>query len=325
MPKKTKPQGDIPYVVPGSVDPDAYEATPIEQKRARRQWAKQNQEYILQELARGRSLEDLGIRDVKEMGRSMYRMLAQRGEQGFQDPNWTYDWNSGMKMNHATSDVNARNRWIPIEPNEYAERDAQQAFGTGPDAWIRRLQADSQNQLNTWAQQNAVKGGVLRRDEHGLYMTGDAGERYDFDNFGNLIDANTGQIIGDQYGMGTDLLSQGRGYKSPWGTTAAIPGTGHPDSPTATSGPTTHPALPSPTGTPVNTARQKPVTPFYASPTANRSAWGNGGVSARPTNPLRLNPQPQQPMQPTVRMQPQTVMQRPQRRTAYGSYGIFQK
>lgn len=331
MPKKNKPQGDIPYVVPGSVDPDAYEATPIEQKRARRKWAKENQEYIIQELSRGKSLADLGIHDIKEMGQSMYRMLAQRGEQGFQDPNWTYDWARGMKMNHATSDVNARGRWVPIEPNEIAERQAQQAFGTGPDAWIRRLQSDSQAQLSRWADQNAIKGGALRRDQHGLYMIGDNGQRLDFDAYGNLIDANTGQVIGDQYGMGTDLISQAGGYKSPYGTMGAAPKPGPADSPTATSGtPWGPPPVAGPTGTPPgvsNLARNAPTTPpgnvappYQAPVNTARSAWGTGGgVSVRPQSPVRM----QQPMTRQQPMQPQTMMNRPQRRTAYGSYGVY--
>lgn len=309
MPKYKKPEGDIPYVVPGSVDPDAYEATSKEQKKARRAWAKQNQQYVIQQLASGKTLADLGITDEKEGGRSMYRMLAMRGNQGFQDPNFTYDWATGMKRNHATSNVNGRG-WVPIEPREMQEYQAQQAFGTGPDAWVKRLQSDSQNQLRTWAQQNAVKGGGLRQDESGrFYMMGDNDQRLDFDAYGNLIDANSGRIIGDQYGMGTDLMSQARGYTSPYGKAATSPPK-YADSPSATQGVVPAPQNTAPIGGGVPQTPQAPAA-RQSTTTPMRSAWGaGGGVPVKPIKPAA-------PARTFQAQQPQ------QRKTAYGTYGVF--
>lgn len=324
MPKKNKPQGDIPYVVPGSVDPDAYEATDKETKKARRKWARENQAWILQELSRGKSLADLGITDEKEGGRSMYRMLGMRGEQGFQNPNFTYDWSTGMKRDHATSNVNGRG-WVPITAEERAEYEAQRQFGTGPDAWVKRLQAQSQAQLRTWAAQNATKGGSLRQDEQGrFYMSGDNGERIDFDAYGNLIDANTGSIIGDQYGMGTDLLSQARGYKSPYAMPGATPATPtYADSPSASNGPGT---TPTPTNVPpTNNAPIAPMkTPLNTG--MSRSAWGSGqgGISVAPSAAIR-KPTPIAAQQSTMRPQPIRAQVQPKQRqvNAYGSYGVF--
>jgi hypothetical protein len=328
MPKKVKPGGDIPYVVPGSVDPEGYEATPKAQKIARRQWAKQNQEYVLQELARGKSLADLGITDEKEGGRAMYRMLGMRGQQGFQDPNYEYDFNSGQKRNIATSDVHGHG-WVPIEPREMQEYQAQQQFGTGPDAWIKRLQNDSQNQLRTWAQQNAVKGGGLRQDESGrFYMSGDNGQRLDFDAYGNLIDANTGQVIGDQYGMGTDLIGQAKGYTSPYGTAGAAVNPKYPDQSSATNTPPIH----GPTGTPGGVTTGPTVPPVRLPPhpvstmsAPTNSAWGSGGgvPVSRPQAVKPMNQMGQRPYtNPSNSYSP--TGQKPPRRSAYGSqYGVF--
>lgn len=169
---------------------------------------------------RGGNFEDLGIRDVKEQGRARYRRLGMHNL----DRSFSYDWDNGVKYNIATSDDNEYMKPIPLTPDDYREHEEILKYGDSPEGYFRRLQDAQRSQMNTWAAQNEVKGGVLRRDAHGLYMEGNNGERIDFDQYGNLIDANSGQIIGGQYGDKSDLLSQASGYKSPWSLPVAAPG-----------------------------------------------------------------------------------------------------
>ncbi len=188
---------------------------------------------------RGGNFNDLGIKNVKEEGQARYRRLGMHNL----DRSYSYDPEKGVKYNIATSDDNLYMKPVPMTADDYAEFDAIKQYGNTPEGFFRRMQDSTRNQMNTWAAQNAVKGGSLRKDEHGLFMTGDQGERVDFDEFGNLIDANTGQRIGDhQYGFGTDLLGAAKsaGYRSPW----ASPG-GAPKGPTTPSGQPLPPDSPS--------------------------------------------------------------------------------
>lgn len=212
-------------------------------------------------LRRGGDFNDLGIKDVKEEGRARYRRMGMHNL----DKSFTYDWENGVKYNVATSDDNEYMKAIPITDDDRREYAEIQRYGATPEGYAQRMRDATTNQMNSWAAQNAIKGGSLRKDEHGLYMQGDDGQRIDFDAYGNLIDANTGQRIGDnQYGFGTDLIGAAAGYKSPWsigGTSASAPGT------------------PPPVGiTPPPLGGINPVTPY-----------GGGGGPTPPAQPPVVN------------------------------------
>lgn len=161
---------------------------PQEIKRAHRENARANQERVYAGLADGMSLADMGITNEKDHGQALYRRLTSLG---LLDPNWEYNWDTGMKRNVGTSDAGARNRYERISESEMRERAEQQRYGGD---FAARIRDDAQNRMNA-----AVRNGTFTRDQNGLLYNdpqNDASRRQYYDDSGYFIDPTTRQRTG---------------------------------------------------------------------------------------------------------------------------------
>lgn len=259
-------------------------------------------------LRRGDSFESTGIKNVHEEGQARYRRMGMHNL----DKSFTYDWENGVKYNVATSDDAAYMKPIPLSPEDYQEKAEIDRYGATPEGYAQRMRDATTNQLGTWARQNEAKGGSLRRDDHGFYMSGDDGGRIDFDAYGNLIDANTGQRMGDMvYGEKGNITGYAAqmGYKSPWALPggAAQPGVGGPpgmpaDSPSASSGvPSGPPPVVGPGGGMGTAPPSAMMTPTEAPLTSMGNSWNRQAVGQmkpqQPTQQPRALPGQRSPMQ----------------------------
>ena len=87
-----------------------------------RQYEAQKQQVKERNYMRGFSLEQMGKFNVHEQGQSSHSFEKLMDAYGpAVDPNWTYDIAAGMRVNRATQDTSAHNRWEPIPPNELRE------------------------------------------------------------------------------------------------------------------------------------------------------------------------------------------------------------
>lgn len=159
-------------------------------------WAKDN--WRDTQLALGASLEDLGIRPVKEEGLAAYNRFRKWDQEGLSSPNFIYDWAGRRKKNVATSDSDPNSptgnqSWVPISDEEWRQYNAQKAFGNNEGDYIRRLQADQRG----WITRALDQGQLMRDPRNGLIWDG---ENTYFDDYGAVIDPNTRKRVGGVYG-----------------------------------------------------------------------------------------------------------------------------
>lgn len=176
----------------------------------------QRQAWVDMNLAMGADLESLGIRDVHEEGRAGYRRRALMGDQGMVNQGWEYDWANGKKRNTITSDLSARDRWLPIRPEEYKEREYAQRYGGGVAGYTARLQSEQQNRFgNVMREGGAVSGldtpgGIQRTGWGGYADTRPDGSVTYYDSYGAKTDA-AGNRIGGSYhydGQGNQVVNR---------------------------------------------------------------------------------------------------------------------
>ena len=168
----------------------------------------QRQAWVDAQLASGASLEDLGIRDVKEEGQAGYRRRALMGDQGMLNTGWQYDWASGRKRNMVTKDESARDRWYPITPEDIKERDYARSYGGGVQGYTNRLQSETRNRFSNVMNEG---GQATPRNEYGIYedKRPDGSTNY-YDEYGALTD-RTGRRTGGSYfydGRGTNIVNR---------------------------------------------------------------------------------------------------------------------
>jgi hypothetical protein len=176
----------------------------------------QRQAWVDMMLSLGSNLEDLGIRDVHEEGQAGYRRRALMGDQGMVNQGWEYDWAGGKKRNTITSDLSARDRWLPIRPEEYKEREYAKSYGGGVQGYINRLQSEQQNRFgNVMREGGSVSGldtpGGIQRTPWGGYadQRPDGSVTY-YDSYGAHTDASGNRIGGayDYDGKGTQVVNR---------------------------------------------------------------------------------------------------------------------
>ncbi len=184
-----------------------------------REWAAKQDEAIArlvqQGAASGQSAEQTlakaGFKNQKEQGMHAYTMYGTGGyysQMGAAaDPGWRYDWNTGLKYNMGTDDLSARTRGVPINANEYAERQkAQQYAAQGVN--------DYGMQANSEAFKRAVSAGHFRQDpKTGNFYSGgsptDPANKW-VDKYGRAINSNTGLPTGQSFN-GSALYGGGGG------------------------------------------------------------------------------------------------------------------
>jgi hypothetical protein len=114
-----------------------------------RAWNAQKDDWIRSEMEQGSKLEDMinpatgqKFQNKKEMGMSDWSRWGPGGmvsQMGDVNPNFTYDWASGKKIDHATRDQNVK--WVPIEPWEYDQyKQMNQLRSSNPNATAADLE-----------------------------------------------------------------------------------------------------------------------------------------------------------------------------------------
>ena len=156
------------------------------QMRERRDYAHRRQGLLRELQGMGYSLQDMGFQNKHEMGASAF---AKYGKGGFAtnygtdaDGSYEYDWASGRKRNVKTSDVTARDRWIPISEKEYASKqEAERMKAMGLDTFAKQQQY---RMGNTSGQKMSIDANSLM-------------ERFGFGKSGQRIGSFSGMSRGD--------------------------------------------------------------------------------------------------------------------------------
>lgn len=173
----------------------------------------QRQSWVDMMLGMGNSLDDLGIRDVKEEGQAGYRRRALMGDQGMVNQGWEYDWAGGKKRNMITSDVTARERWIPIQPQEYKERQYAQSYGGGVQGYVNRLQSEQQNRFGNVMAEGGPGNGIVR-NSYGVYQDArpDGSTNY-YDSYGARTNMQGARTRGSYHydGRGQQVVNRAAG------------------------------------------------------------------------------------------------------------------
>jgi len=172
----------------------------------------QRQADVDMQLAMGADLEnDLGIVNVHEMGQAGWNRRRRMGDEGMGGANgWEYDWGSGRKRNMVTSDKTARDRWLPIRPEEYKEREYAQSYGGGVKGYQNRLQSEQKNRFGNVMREGGPGNGI-KQNEFGIYedVRPDGSTTY-YDEYGAKTD-RSGNRTGGSYhydGKGQNIVNR---------------------------------------------------------------------------------------------------------------------
>lgn len=190
-----------------------------------REWAARQDEAIAKLVQEGaelgqsaeQTLTKAGFQNRKEYGKHAFTMYGTGGyysQMGAAaDPGWEYDWARGVKRNMGTDDLSARDRWVPINATEFAERAKAQNYAK---AGVN----DYGMQANAEAFKRAVKTGHFHQDpKTGNWYSGSSPEDPNnnwTDSYGRKINGRQGLPTGQSF-SGQPLYGSGGYSEDPYG------------------------------------------------------------------------------------------------------------